>query len=180
MSGTIVSIDGLDSLLHRCIAVMIVHVYGSLATQRINGGQLLVMERVVVGHEWFAWGLTIHARMIVQLDCCRSTGTGEFAFGSILVAYFLERVSMLRPWVLLEVPGVREPRLRWWSAVRVRHSGGEGGHYFTAQAPQIWRKMSQVMLQYPYAGVDFRGDPDMVLPPGEVFDHRGMLCTCMV
>jgi hypothetical protein len=35
--------------------------------------------------------------------------------------------------------------------------------------------MSQVILQYPYAGVDFQGDPDMVLPPGEAFDHRGML-----
>jgi hypothetical protein len=31
-----------------------------------------------------------------------------------------------------------------------------------------------VILRYPYARVDFRGDPDMVLPPGEVFDHRGM------
>jgi hypothetical protein len=35
--------------------------------------------------------------------------------------------------------------------------------------------MPQVILQYPYAGVDFRGDLDMVLPPGEVFDHRGTL-----
>jgi hypothetical protein len=35
-------------------------------------------------------------------------------------------------------------------------------------------------IRYPYAGVDFRGDPDMVLPPGEVFDHRGMLCTICV
>jgi hypothetical protein len=31
-----------------------------------------------------------------------------------------------------------------------------------------------VILRYPYAGVDFRDDLDMVLPPGEVFDHRGM------
>jgi hypothetical protein len=179
MSGTVVSISGLDSLAHRCIAAMIVRVYGSLATQRISGGQLLVLERVVVGRERFAWGLTLHARMIAQLDHCRSTGTGEFAFGSILVAWFLERVSMLRPRVLLEVPGAREPRLRRWSAVLVRHGGGEGGHYFTAQAAQIWRQMPQVILQYPYAGVDFRGDPDMVLPPGEVFDHRGMLSLCM-
>jgi hypothetical protein len=67
-------------VLHRCIAAMIVRVYGSLATQRISGGQLLVMERVVVGRERFAWGLTLHARMIAQLDRCRSTGTGEFAF----------------------------------------------------------------------------------------------------
>jgi hypothetical protein len=56
----------------------------------------------------------------------------------------------------------------------VRHGGGEGGHFFSVEAARIWRQMSQVVLQYPYAGVDFRGDPDMVLPLGEVFDHRGM------
>jgi hypothetical protein len=35
--------------------------------------------------------------------------------------------------------------------------------------------MSQVILRYPYVRVDFWDDPDMVLPPREVFDHRGML-----
>jgi hypothetical protein len=109
MSETVVSISGIDSLAHRCIVAMIVRVYGSLATQRISGGQLLVLERVVVGRERFAWGLTLHARMIAQLYRCRSTGTGEFAFGSILVAWFLERVPMLHPRVLLEAPGAREP-----------------------------------------------------------------------
>jgi hypothetical protein len=108
MSGTVVSISGIDVLLHRCIAAMIVQVYGSLATHRISGGELLVMERVVVGRERFTWGLTLHARMIMQIDRCRSTGTREFAFGSILVVWFLERVPMLRPRVLLEAPGARE------------------------------------------------------------------------
>jgi hypothetical protein len=32
-----------------------------------------------------------------------------------------------------------------------------------------------VILQYPYARVDFQDDPDMVLPLGEVFDHQGMV-----
>jgi hypothetical protein len=31
-----------------------------------------------------------------------------------------------------------------------------------------------VILHYPYVRVDFWDDPDMVLPPREVFDHRGM------
>jgi hypothetical protein len=48
MSGTVVSVSAIDSLAHRCITTMIVRVYGSLATQRISGGQLLVLERVVV------------------------------------------------------------------------------------------------------------------------------------
>jgi hypothetical protein len=64
MSGTVVRISAIYSLAHRCIAAMIVCVYGSLVTQRISGGQLLVLERVVVG-EQFAWGLTLHVRMIV-------------------------------------------------------------------------------------------------------------------
>ena len=38
MSGTVVSVSVIDSLVHRCIAAMIVRVYGSLTTQRISGG----------------------------------------------------------------------------------------------------------------------------------------------
>jgi hypothetical protein len=128
-----VSISAIDSLAHRCITTMIEWVYGSLVTQQISGGQLLVLERVLV-EEHFAWGLTLHARMVAQLDHCRSTSVGEFDFGSILVAWFLERVSMLRPRILLEMPGVREPRLRRWSTVLLRHGGGEGGHFFSAEA----------------------------------------------
>ena len=78
--------------------------------------------------------------MIAQPDRCRSTGRGEFSFGSILVAFFLERVPALRPRVVLEVPAVREPRMRWWSQILVHHGGGEGGHYFTEEATQIWRQ----------------------------------------
>jgi hypothetical protein len=58
--------------------------------------------------------------------------------------------------------------------VLFHHGGGEGGHFFMAEATQVWWQMPQVILRYPYVGVDFRGDPDMVLPLGEVFDHRGM------
>jgi hypothetical protein len=63
MSGTVVSISAIDSLAHRCIAVMIVRVYGLLAIQRISGGQLLVLERVLAS-ERFAWELMLHARMV--------------------------------------------------------------------------------------------------------------------
>jgi hypothetical protein len=52
ISGTVMSIGAMVALAHRCIAVMIVRVYGSLATQRISGGQLMVMERVLVGEHF--------------------------------------------------------------------------------------------------------------------------------
>ena len=69
MSDTVVSIRAMDVLAHCYIAAMIVRVYGSLAMQRISGGQLMVTERVLAG-EHFAWGLTLHARMVAQLDHC--------------------------------------------------------------------------------------------------------------
>jgi hypothetical protein len=103
MLGPIVSIRVMDALAHRCVAAMIVRVYGSLTTQQISGGQMSVMGRALAS-EHFAWGLTLHARMVGQLVRCWSTDTEDFAFGSILVAWFLERVPMLHPRILLGTP----------------------------------------------------------------------------
>jgi hypothetical protein len=52
MSGSVVSIRAMDALTHHCIAAMIVRVYGSLAIQRISGGQLSVMERVLASEHF--------------------------------------------------------------------------------------------------------------------------------
>jgi hypothetical protein len=108
MSRSMVRIGAMDALVHRCMAAMIVRVYGSLATQRISGGQLRIMQWAL-GGEHFSWGLMLHAKMVGQLTRCRVAESGDFSFGSILVAWFLERVSMLHPRVLLDPPGVREP-----------------------------------------------------------------------
>jgi hypothetical protein len=45
--------------------------------------------------------------------------------------------------------------------------GGEGGHYFTTNMARVWRHMPQIILQFPYGGMNFRQDPNMVLPPRE-------------
>jgi hypothetical protein len=36
MSGSVVSIGVMDALVHHCVTMMIVRVYGSLVTQRIS------------------------------------------------------------------------------------------------------------------------------------------------
>jgi hypothetical protein len=63
MSCSVMSIGVMDALAHRCVAAMIMRVYGSLVTQRINGGQLMVMGRALAG-EHFTWGLMLHAKMV--------------------------------------------------------------------------------------------------------------------
>jgi hypothetical protein len=63
----------------------------------------------------------------------------------------------------------------WWSQILIHHGGGKGGHFFMAEATQVWQQMPQILLHCPYYGVDFQGDPDMVLPLEEVFNHQGMM-----
>jgi hypothetical protein len=116
---------------------MVVRIYGSLGTQWITGGQLRIVERVLDG-DHFSWGLMLHSRMMGQIHQCQTSDSGDFSFGSILVAWFLERVPLLCPRILLEPAGPREPRLMRWAHVLARHGGGEGGHYFMTMVACVW------------------------------------------
>jgi hypothetical protein len=69
ISELVVRIGAMDALVHRCMVAMIVRVYGSLATHRISGGQLRIIERAL-GGDHFAWGLMLHAKMMGQLNSC--------------------------------------------------------------------------------------------------------------
>jgi hypothetical protein len=37
-----------------------------------------------------------------------------------------------------------------------------------------WRRQVIALDDYPYEGIDFRGDPDMPLPPGSAYGDIGM------
>ena len=38
-----------------------------------------------------------------------------------------------------------------------------------------WERQLLALEQFPYAGMDFRGDPDLVLPPGGSWGELGNL-----
>jgi hypothetical protein len=73
----------------------------------ITGGQLRVVEQVLDG-DLFAWGVLMHTKMMSQLNWCQRDDSGDFSFRSILVAWFLERVPLLHPRILLEPAGRQE------------------------------------------------------------------------
>jgi len=104
MLGSVIRIETIDDLLTECVVVMVVRIYGSLATQRITSGHLRVVEKVLDG-DLFAWGVLMHTKMMGQLNRCRQDNSGEFSFRSILVAWFLERVPLLHRRILLEPMG---------------------------------------------------------------------------
>jgi hypothetical protein len=153
--GSVIRIEAIDEILTECI----IH-HGS--------------EDLQILGDHFSWGIMLHSRMMGQIHRCRTTDSNDFAFGSILVAWFLERVPLLHPRILLVPTGPRELRLMRWAHVLARHGGGEGGHYFMTTVAHVWGQMPQVILRYPYVGMDYHHDPDMMLPPGEDWDQRGM------
>jgi len=119
---------------------MVVMIYGSLVTQWILRGQLRIVERVLDG-DIFSWGLMLHSRMMEKIHRSWTIDSGEFAFGSILVAWFLDRVPLLCLRILLAPSGLQEMRLMRWAQVIALHGGGEGGNYFTATVARVWHHM---------------------------------------
>ena len=65
----------------------------------------------------------------------------------------------------------REPRIVRWVALMARHP--EEGIEVVQFPPKYFRWLNNqlFMIQdFPYAEMDYRGDLDMILPPGEQWD----------
>ena len=74
----------------------------------------------------------------------------------------------------IEVGLPREPKLMRWVAVMARHP--EEGTKVVRFTPEYfhWLENQIFAIQgFPYAGVDFRDDPDMALLPREQWDDLG-------
>ena len=74
----------------------------------------------------------------------------------------------------VEVGLPREPKLMRWVAVMARHL--DEGMEVIRLTPEYFRWVENQVFaiqDFPYAGVDFHGDLDMVLPPGEQWDDTG-------
>lgn len=59
-----------------------------------------MVEEVLDG-DFFVRGVLMQTRMVSQLKQCQRVDFSDFAFGSVLVAWFLERFPLLRHHILL-------------------------------------------------------------------------------
>ena len=63
-----------------------------------------------------------------------------------------------------------------WVAVMARHP--EEGSEVVRFPPEYFHWLENkvfVIQDFPYAGMDYPGDPDMALPPGEQWDDSGKI-----
>ena len=109
-----------------------------------------------------------------QLSDCKRGRRKNFGYSSILVALFFERVLGLSPTIPLPVRSPRQPRLSRWGDIFLRQGGGDTVHSVYDDDFYIWwERQLPALEQFPYAGVDFRGDPDLVLPLGGAWGELG-------
>ena len=123
----------------------------------------------------FNWCDVVLANLKGQLTRVKNGQLKTFGYGPLVVSFALERVLMLIPQQLTVEAGLpREPKLMQWVAVMARHP--HEGTEVVRFTPEYFRWLEDQVFSiqdFPYAGVDFRGDPDMVLPPGEQWDDIG-------
>ena len=75
----------------------------------------------------------------------------------------------------MDVPlhGVRDPAQRRWADAMRRLGGGRVANPYLADFFPWWRQQIVSIDDYPYAEIDFRGDSDMLLPPGSTYGDIG-------
>ena len=75
----------------------------------------------------------------------------------------------------MDVPhhGVRDPAQRHWEDAMHILGGGRVANPYPADFFPWWRRQIVSIDDYPYGGIDFRGDPDMPLPLGSAYGEIG-------
>ena len=110
-----------------------------------------------------------------QLSDCKRGRRKKFGYSRILVAFLFERVPGLSPAVPLPVSSPRQPRLSKWGEIFLRQGGSGSIHSLYDDDFYLWWERQLLALEsLPYAGIYFRGDNDLVLPPGGAWGASGI------
>ena len=86
---------------------------------------------------------------------------------------FFEHVPRLRPIVDIPPHGVQDSTQQRWENVMCRLGGGRVANPYPADFFPWWWPHIIAIDDYPYAGIDFQGDPNMPLPPGAAYGDIG-------
>jgi hypothetical protein len=102
---------------------------------------------------------------VEQITRCKAGKQKQFGYGSFLVSFFLERIPLMQPQIALSIQPVGEPCMERWTNMSPR-LGTDSEFKFIGDL-FAWLGCQLIMIEdFPYAGVDFRGSMDLVLPDG--------------
>jgi hypothetical protein len=170
-----VAIGGVTDITLRTILFTIARMAGSasphMALQSYFQYALECLEPWV-----FNWADAVLRSLKKQLTKRRRGGFKQFVYGSLLVSFFCERVPVYRLHGDWHFPGPREPRMLRWCQLMARHVAGPIVRYDDRFFD--WLQGQVVMVEdYAYAGLDFRGDPNLILPKDTQWGNIGKKYT---
>jgi len=160
----------------KVIAFTITKLYRSAALHVATGFQMWMAVdcyQAII----FNWCEAVLANVKGQLTRAKNGKLKNFGYGFLVVSFGLERVPMLVPQHLSVGAGLpEEPKLMRWVVVMARHPE-EGSEVVRFPLEYFhWLENQVFAIQdFPYVGMDYRGDPDMALPPGEKWDDLGKI-----
>ena len=124
----------------------------------------------------FNWSSAVLVNLKDQLSRCRNGKQKLFGYGSILVSFFLERVPLLRPHMVLPPPSPTEPRMERWTSLMPRlETSGRDVFAYNDGFFTWWEMQVPVIEDFPYVGMDFRNDDSLALPEGAQWDASSKL-----
>jgi hypothetical protein len=113
----------------------------------------------------FNWCDGLLRNIKTQLTKSKNEDLKQFRYGSILVSFFLERFPHLHLQVEWGIPAPQDPRMKRWCNLMARHVAGPIIKYNNAFFDWLRPKILMI-YDYSYVILDFRNDPDLVLPKG--------------
>jgi hypothetical protein len=107
---------------------------------------------------------------------CKQGRKRNFGFASILCIFFFERVPGLSPIVEIISLGLCDLAMSRWIDVMSRQGGGRAPTPYNEEFFFWWRRQVITIEDNLYVGIDYRGDPNIPLPPASAYGDIGKKC----
>jgi hypothetical protein len=170
--GSQVPIRAISNLSLKIIVLVLTRIIGSASLHQASR-PLMFYAVECARPTVYDWCTSLLTNMKGQLTECKQGSKRNFRFASILCSFFFERVPGLGPRVEILPREPRDPAMARWIEVMRRQGGGRVSTPYNDDFFFWWRRQVIALDDYPYAGIDFRGDPDMPLPPGAAYGDIG-------
>ena len=171
--GSCVRIAHIRDFTLQVLMSTIMRIVGSSSLHLATWNQMRLAVDCMHGalYEWCSRVVPIMKR---QLSDCKRKRWKNSGYSSILVSLFFKRVPGLSPTIPLPVRSPCQPRLSRWGDIFLHQGGGDTVQSVYDDDFYFWWEWHLSALeQFPYVGMDFWGDLDLVLPLGGAWGELG-------
>jgi hypothetical protein len=177
-SSSQVPISKITDLLLQAIVLLIGWMTGSAALHQASRAQMNCAVQCL-NAQIFDWSTTLLDCMKRQLTDCRLRTQRNFGFRTILCSFFFERVLSFSPRVVVRRHQASLPAVCRWVVLLPRQGGGRTNKSFDDDFFAWLLRQILVIEDYPYAGIDFSRDPEILVPLGEERGEMGKLTSLL-